>query len=247
MAPQETSAAVDDDALNDDAETAGLDEDGPSGGGNVTDEAAAQAAADEAELKIYLNAGKSDTDIQRELIPEKTLVTLGLVSFDLATAATNAKVKAGKEYFYAKYEVNGPAIYADGSRNFGEYLRCSARASNPDLPQNTAWGRTENMIKRMVACVYQCDVNATRVKEFFGGPSAEAENSLETTLAGRRLVFLKAVERAVKEEIVGKTFPTKIGVDAAREWNGRRFKETQNSGIAQYPGYKERKSAKAAS
>lgn len=241
MAPQANErAAVDDDALNDDAETAGLDEDGPAGGGTPLD-------GDDAELQQYLNAGKSDTDIPRELIPEETVVTLGLVSFDLATAATNAKVKVGKEYFYSKYEVNAPATYADGSRNFGEYLRCSARASDPARPQNTAWARTENMIKRMVAAVYGVNVNDARVKEFFAGPAAEAANCLETTLQGRRLVFLKAVERSVKEEIVGKTFSTKIGVDAARVWEGKRFGEMQNSGIVQYPGIKERKSAKKAS
>src|SRR6185369_8319645 len=173
-------------------------------------------------------------DKVRELIPEDTKVRLGFVSADLATPANNKKVEAGKEYIYAKFEVNAPEKYADGSRNFGVYLRLSAKANDPQRPQNTGWNVSRRILVRVFAAVYGCKVTDPRAAQFDQPALTEAANCTGSA-SERRMVFFNALTQIIKDELVGHQFDTDIGVDAARTWKGRTYREAQNVGRPYYP------------
>lgn len=227
MAPKESTAetaALDDDAPLEDGAEAGIDEFDPEN---------ASAAADE--FAAYAEAGKTeDVDKVRELIAEDTKVRLGFVSADLATAANNKKVAAGHEYVYAKFEVNAPEKFADGSRNFGIYLRLSAKANDPQRPQNTGWNVSRRILVRLFAAVYQCKVTDARAAQFDQPALTEAANCTGSA-SERRMTFFNALTQTIRDELVGKEFDTDIGVDAARTYKGRTYREAQNTGRPYYP------------
>lgn len=232
MAPGQDSAALDDDtdALTDDT-TAGLGD--------------AQDVGEQDEFAAYAAAGcVDDVDKVRELIPENTKVTLGLLKAQLATHSTNTKVAVGKEYIYFDYEVNAPVMYADGSRKFGIYGRLSARASDPQRPNSTAFNVTKSQILRMAAAIKQLPVTDPAIQQFLAPALAEAA-AAGGSPSERRMTFFVALEALINEELVGKSFDTDIGVDAERKWQGKTFREAQSLGRPHYPGRKERKSAKA--
>jgi hypothetical protein len=231
MAP-ETQEALDDDSsldggLNDEGDTAG-----------EFTEAAADAAA--AEFAAYEKAGRvDDVDKQRELITEGTTVQLGFVSAELAMGG---KVQAGKEYIYGKFQVNKPDMYADGERDFGIYFRLTAKASDPQKPNSTAFNVTQSQLRRIAAAIWGVEVTSPAVVALIE-PALKAAAEQGSNPTERRAAFFVALTKLINEELVGKTFTTDIGVRPARVWNGKKYRETQDIGKPHYPGRKEQKSA----
>lgn len=237
MAPTEgnTASVLDDDALMDTEEQGGLDE---------FNEDAAAAAADE--FDAYAKAGTTDdVDKVRDLIFEGTRCRLGFSSAELSTPETNAKVKLGKEYIYAKFEINAPDEYRANDHDFGVYFRLSAKANDPAKPNNTAWAVSRRILVRVAAAIYGCAVTDPRAAKFDEPALLEAANT-EGSPAERRMVFFKALERIINEEFVGNEFDTDIGVDAERVYQGRKYRETQNVGNPVYPGSEKRTNRKSA-
>jgi hypothetical protein len=238
MAPNKSSTAseIDDDALTDTEEQEpGLDE---------FNEASAEAAADE--FAAYAQAGKTeDVDKVRDLIFEGTKCRLGFSSAELSTPESNNKVKVGKEYIYAKFEINSPEEYVKNDHDFGVYFRLSAKASDPARPQNTAWAVSRRILVRIAAAVYGCEVTDPRAAKFDEPALLEAANATGSP-AERRMVFFNALTWIINEEFVGHEFDTEIGVDAERVYQGRKYRETQNVGNPVYPGSEKRTNRKSA-
>lgn len=232
MASANTSSVEDEGGLDDSQE--GLDD---GAAGEFTEDAAAAAAS---EFAGYEKAGRvDDVDKRRELIMEGTPVQLGFVSAELAIGG---KVQPGKEYIYGKFEINEPAVYADGEHNFGIYFRLSAKASDPQKPDSTAFNVTQSQLRRIAAAIYGVPVTSPAVAGLIE-PALKAAAEQGATAQERRVAFFVALTKLINEELVGKTFKTDIGVRPARTWNGRRYRETQDIGRPHYPGRKEPKSA----
>ena len=216
----------------------GLDDAADTSAGEFTEEGA-QAATDE--FAAYEKAGRvEDVDKQRELLTEGTTVELGFVSADLATGG---KVQPGKEYIYGKFQVNKPAMYADGEHDFGIYFRLTTKAADPQKPDNNAFNVTNSQLRRIAAAIWGVEVTSPAVKGFIDSAlKAAAEQG--STSSERRAAFHVALTKLINEELVGKTFTTDIGVRPERVWNGKKYRETQDIGRPHYPGRKtERKSA----
>jgi hypothetical protein len=181
------------------------------------------------EFAGYEAAGKLgdiDDAPKRTIIAEGTLVTLGIAGFKLFDR------KKGSECISLSLEVVAPQEFVGDETNFRPrfYLKTQVKEGST----RSAWQVSASQIGRMVCGVYQKGPKDPAVANFLD-PAFLAVAGIEDRIE-KKVAFHAALVDLLNEELKGKTFSTKIGIDPAKGV----YKRRQSIGYVQYPGCRDK-------
>lgn len=188
------------------------------------DEFDEQATA--AESGSYDATRNAPVEDQREFrrMPKGTVALLGVTALSLGVS--NQKKSP---FIRVKFEVNGPAEYADGSANFGVDFYLSPKIGQG--AKESAWTVTRKQLSYIYAGIHQCSAQEAAEALFSPVFAQFPEGTI-----GREDEFRAALLDHLTAELKGGTFTTAVGIQPARKdkETGREFSERQTLGTIAY-------------